>query len=46
MLFRTGVTEMFNEELKQIIKSVMEQGVSGHALMAALTENLDPKDDR
>ena len=33
---------MFYEELKQIIKSVMEQGLRGKALTAVLTANISP----
>ena len=33
---------MFYEELKQIIRSVMQQGLSGQALMEALTANVNP----
>lgn len=33
---------MFYEELKQIIRSVMEQGLSGHALTVALIANVNP----
>lgn len=33
---------MIYEVLKQIIGSVMEQGLSGSALMAALTTNINP----
>ena len=33
---------MFHEELKQIIKSVMEQSLSGKALTTVLTTNINP----
>ena len=33
---------MFYEERKQILRSVMQQGVSGQALMAALTADVNP----
>ena len=33
---------MFHEELKQIIKSVMEQGLSGKALTAVLSAKINP----
>lgn len=33
---------MFHEELKQIIESVIEQGLSGKALTAVLTANINP----
>ena len=33
---------MFHEELKQIIKFVMEQGLSGKALTAVLTAKINP----
>ncbi len=33
---------MIYEELKQIISSVLEQGLSGHSLMEALTANVNP----
>ncbi|MBQ6487807.1 MAG: hypothetical protein IJI75_01145 [Solobacterium sp.] len=33
---------MIYEELKQIISSVLEQGLSGQSLMEALTANVNP----
>ena len=33
---------MFHEELKQIIRSVLQQGLSGQSLMEVLTANVDP----
>ena len=33
---------MFHEELKQIIESVMEKGLSGKALTTVLTANINP----
>ena len=33
---------MFYEELKQIIGSVLQQGLSGQSLMEVLTANVDP----
>lgn len=33
---------MFHEELKQIIKSIMEQGLSGKDLTAVLTAKINP----
>ena len=33
---------MYYEELKQIIKSVLQQGLSGQSLMEALTANVNP----
>ena len=33
---------MFHEELKQIIRSVLQQGLSGQSLMDALTANVNP----
>ncbi len=33
---------MYYEELKQIIKSVLQQGLSGQSLMDALTANVNP----
>ena len=33
---------MFHEELKQIIRSVLQQGLSGQSLMEALTANVNP----
>ena len=33
---------MFHEELKQIIRSVLQQGLSGQALMDALTADVNP----
>ena len=35
---------MFYEELKQIICSVIQQGLRGHALMAALTAKVNPSE--
>ncbi len=35
---------MIYEELKQIIGSVMEQGLSGPALRVSLTANIDPSE--
>ena len=36
---------MYYEELKQIIRSVLQQGLSGQSLMEALTANVNPKKD-
>ena len=33
---------MFYEELKQIIRSVLQQGLSGQSLMEVLTAKVDP----
>ena len=33
---------MYYEELKQIIRSVLQQGLSGQSLMEALTANVNP----
>ena len=33
---------MFHEELKQIIRSVLQQGLSGQSLMEALTASVNP----
>ena len=33
---------MFYEELKQIIRLVLQQGLSGQSLMEVLTANVDP----
>ncbi len=33
---------MFYEELKQIIRSVLQQGLSGQSLMETLTESVNP----
>ena len=33
---------MYYEELKQIIRSVLQQGLSGQSLMDALTANVNP----
>ena len=33
---------MFYEELKQIIKLIIQKGLSGQSLMKALTANIDP----
>ena len=33
---------MFYEELKQIIRLVLQQGLSGQSLMEALTANINP----
>ena len=33
---------MYYEELKQIIRSVLQQGLSGQSLMEVLTANVDP----
>ena len=33
---------MFHEELKQIIRSVLQQSLSGQSLMEVLTANVDP----
>ena len=33
---------MIYEELKQIIRSVLQQGLSGQSLMEVLTANVDP----
>ena len=33
---------MFHEELKQIIRSVLQQGLSGQQLMEALIANVNP----
>ena len=35
---------MFYEELKQIIGSVLQQGLSGQPLMEALTANVNPEE--
>ncbi len=35
---------MYYEELKQIICSVIQQGLRGHALMAALTAKVNPSE--
>ena len=35
---------MYYEELKQIIRSVLQQGLSGQSLMEALTANVNPKE--
>ena len=40
--YLSGVTDMFYEELKQIIRSVLQQGLSGQSLMEVLTANVDP----
>ena len=40
--FLAGATDMFYEKLKQIIKSVMEQGLCGKALTAVLTADISP----
>ena len=37
----TGAAYMY-EELKQIIRSVLQQGLSGQQLMGALTANFNP----
>jgi hypothetical protein len=35
-------SDMYYEELKQIIRSVLQQGLSGQSLMDALTANVNP----
>jgi hypothetical protein len=40
--YLSGVTDMFYEELKQIIRSVLQQGLSGQSLMEELTVNVNP----
>ena len=37
-----GAADMFYEELKQIIGSVLQQGLSGQPLMGVLTANVNP----
>ena len=41
-LFFAGAADMIYEELKQIIRSVLQQGLSGQSLMDALTANVNP----
>lgn len=40
--FLAGAADMFYEELKQIIGSVLQQGLSGQPLMGVLTANVNP----
>ena len=40
--YLSGVADMFYEELKHIIRSVLEQGLGGQSLMEVLTANINP----
>ena len=40
--YLSGVADMFYEELKHIIRSILEQGLGGQSLMEALTANINP----